>query len=152
MVTTTDGTRGEFARITRFVLVGGSNTLITGVAFALLAKVMDARVAYTLVFAAGLAYTTWLTGRYVFRAEQVTRRRTIAFVSWYLGVYLLGLGVIAVARRYGLRSEELLAVAVIAVTAPCNYLGGRLAFHRAATVGDTATPDDAHHRPRRDAP
>ena len=53
----------------RFLLVGGANTAVTFVALALLAMVIDPALAYTIVFAAGLAFTTVMTGRFVFSAD-----------------------------------------------------------------------------------
>ena len=74
----------------RFLVVGGSNTIITFVLLAALAQFIDHAIAYTVVFAAGLAYTTALTGRFVFSAPG-SRAKTAAFVAWYLGVYGVGL-------------------------------------------------------------
>lgn len=140
MAPSTEAWRSEVGRVVRFAVVGGSNTLVTGVAFVFLAKVLHARLAYTIVFAGGLAYTTLLTGRYVFRRRRPTARRIAAFVAWYLGVYVVGLGTLMLARRYGVRAEEPLAVVVIGVTAPLNYLGGRLIFHRVAEARRAADP------------
>ena len=109
----------------RFLLVGGSNTLITFALLAVLAHFIDHRVAYTIVFAAGLAYTTALTGRFVFSAAG-SRAKSAAFVLWYLGVYLVGLLVVHLVDRDGDRSGLVVALAVVAVTAPLGFLGGRL--------------------------
>ena len=117
----------------RFLLVGGSNTLITFVLLALLAHVLDHRIAYTIVFAAGMAYTTALTGRFVFSAAG-SRGKSTAFVLWYLGVYLVGLLVVHLVDRDGERSGLVVALAVVAVTAPLGFLGGRLIYHRSPAV------------------
>jgi putative flippase GtrA len=113
----------------RFLLVGGSNTAITFVLLAVLARFIDRRVAFTIVFAAGIVYTTALTGRFVFAAAG-SRARTAAFVLWYLGVYLIGLLVVHVIDRDGERSGILVALAAVCVTAPLGFLGGRLVYHR----------------------
>jgi len=65
---TTDGRPSNRSTVLRFLVVGGSNTVITLVLFALLARVMPPWLAYTVVFALGLAYATLLTGRFVFTA------------------------------------------------------------------------------------
>ena len=52
----------------RFLVLGGSNTVVTFVLLAVLAHFIDHALAYTIAFAAGLAYTTALTGRFVFSA------------------------------------------------------------------------------------
>jgi putative flippase GtrA len=111
----------------RFLLLGGSNTAITLVAFALLARIVPPWVAYTTVFALGLAYTTALTGRFVFGA-QTTRRRAAQFIGWYLVVYVVGLGVVQALQALGVRSPDVLALLTVAVTAPLNFFGGRWIF------------------------
>jgi putative flippase GtrA len=126
-------TRGQVAR---FLLVGASNTLVTLVLLALLARVLDPRLAYTIVFALGLVYTTVLSRRYVFRARR-SRARGAAFVAWYLAVYALGLGVVHLLSRAGADSPDLLALLTVGVTAPVNFLGGRLIFRPDGAPGDT---------------
>jgi putative flippase GtrA len=84
-------------------------------------------LAYTVVFAIGLAYTTLLIGRFVFRAHN-TWRRSGVFVCWYLGVYIFGLITVQTLLALGVNSRNLLALLTIVVTAPLNYLGGRLIF------------------------
>jgi len=111
----------------RFLVLGGSNTLVTFVLFALLARVIPPWLAYTVVFAIGLAYTTLLIGRFVFRAHN-TWRRSGVFVCWYLGVYIFGLITVQTLLALGVNSRNLLALLTIVVTAPLNYLGGRLIF------------------------
>jgi putative flippase GtrA len=113
----------------RFLLVGGSNTAITFTLLAILAQFIDHRVAYTVVFAAGLAYTTALSGRYVFSAAG-SPAKTVAFVLWYLGAYLAGLLVVHLVDRSGERSGIVVALAAVAVTAPLGFLGGRIIYHR----------------------
>jgi putative flippase GtrA len=117
----------------RFLLVGGSNTLITFLLLAALAHFIDHRVAYTLVFAAGMAYTTALTGRFVFSAES-SHGRNAAFVLWYIGVYLIGLLAVHLVDRNGERSGFAVALATVVVTAPLGFLGGRLIYHRSPPV------------------
>jgi putative flippase GtrA len=111
----------------RYLVVGGSNTAVTFVLLALLAHLIDHSLAYTIVFALGVAYTVVLSGRYVF-ASHPTARRTTAFVCWYLGVYVIGLGVIHIADLHQHRSGLVVALATVIVTAPLTFLGGRLIY------------------------
>ena len=113
--------------VLRFLVVGGSNTAITLVLFALLARVMPPWLAYTVVFALGLAYTTLLTGRFVFGADN-TWRSSGLFIGWYLAVYAVGLAVVQTLQALGVDSPDLLAALTVVVTAPLNFLGGRLIF------------------------
>ena len=50
----------------RFIVVGGTNTLGSTIAFYLLALVLPARVAFTIVYPAGLTFVLVATPRYVF--------------------------------------------------------------------------------------
>jgi putative flippase GtrA len=124
---TTDGRPSNRSSILRFLVVGGSNTAVTLVLFAILARVIQPWLAYTVVFALGLAYTTVLTGRFVFGADN-TGRSSGLFIGWYLAVFVLGLGVVQTAQALGVRSPDVLALSTVAVTAPLNFLGGRWIF------------------------
>jgi putative flippase GtrA len=124
---TTEGRPSGRSSIVRFLAVGGSNTLITLVLFALLARVVPPWLAYTVVFALGLGYTTALTGRFVFGAK-TTRRSCGMFIGWYLAVYVVGLGVVQTLQALGVGSPDVLALLTVVVTAPLNFLGGRWIF------------------------
>ncbi|CAA9263769.1 MAG: hypothetical protein AVDCRST_MAG52-2747 [uncultured Blastococcus sp.] len=86
--------RGRLSELVRFLLVGGSNTVATLPLFVLLQQWMGPALAYTVVFALGLAYTTTMTATVVFGAR-LTWRTATAFVGWYLSVYGVGLAVVA---------------------------------------------------------
>lgn len=124
---TTEGRPSTRSSILRFLVVGGSNTLITLVLFAILARVMPPWLAYTVVFSLGLAFTTVLTGRFVFGADS-TRRSSALFIGWYLTVFVVGLGVVQSVQTLGVHSPDVLALSTVAVTAPLNFLGGRWIF------------------------
>lgn len=124
---TTDGRPSNRSAMLRFLVVGGSNTAITLVLFALLARVMRPWVAYTVVFVLGLSYATLLTGRFVFGAES-SRRSSGLFIGWYLLVYAVGLGLVQTLQAFGVDSPDLLALLTVVVTAPLNFLGGRWIF------------------------
>jgi putative flippase GtrA len=111
----------------RFVLVGGLNTLVTFVALAILATLIDPRLAYTIVFACGLAFTSVFTGRYVFSARLSLFRLT-AFVLWYLAIYAVGLSVISVITTHTDLSRLWLSALTVLVTAPLSFVGGRMIF------------------------
>jgi len=109
----------------RFVVAGGANTVVTGAALSLLSFVMDARIAYGIVFVLGIALSLFLSGRFVFR-RRITWQRTVGYVVVYLVVFLVGLGVLQLALQAGLRPAWSGAVALI--TAPLSFLGGRVVF------------------------
>ncbi|WP_167762122.1 GtrA family protein [Blastococcus sp. CT_GayMR20] len=111
----------------RFLLVGGLNTAVTVVLLAVLARVIDPSLAYSIVYAAGLVFTTVMTNRYVFSADR-SWSRMAAFVAWYLAVYGVGLAVVHALDSTHRWSSLVLALATVAVTAPLSFLGGRLIF------------------------
>ena len=84
-------TRGQ---VLRFGALGGANTALTTAAFYLLAWVLPAEVAFTIVYAAGIVFVALTTPRYVFRATASWWRR-LALAGWYVAVYLVGLGVVS---------------------------------------------------------
>jgi putative flippase GtrA len=118
---------GGRAQLLRFLLVGGSNTLVTLALFVLLQRWLSPAVAYTVVCAAGLAYTTAMTATVVF-GSRLTWRRGGAFVGWYLLVYGVGLLVVHAVEALWEPSSLVTAVVTVAVTAPLNFLGGRVLF------------------------
>lgn len=108
---------------TRFLLVGGLNTVGTGVLLALLATVMAPQLAYTVVFAAGVVFSTLMAGRFVYGVRLGTGGK-LAYAACYLVVYLIGLGVVTLLERTGLPSSA--SALVVLVTAPLTFVGGRL--------------------------
>jgi putative flippase GtrA len=118
---------GRVGQLVRFALVGGSNTVVTLLLFVLLQHWLPAAVAYTTVFALGLAYTTAMTARVVFGAR-LTWRAGGLYVGWYLLVYGVGLGTVSLLDSVVGHSPVLTAVVTVVVTAPLNFLGGRLLF------------------------
>lgn len=129
----------ERVRVLRFLVVGGANTAVTYALFVALAQVLPPQIAYTLVFALGLAFTVLVTGRWVFEARRSVAA-SAAYAGWYLGVYAVGLLVLAVLEQLGVQRPLLLGLGVLAVTTPLNYVGGRLVFrgHLAPPLEDPA--------------
>jgi putative flippase GtrA len=121
------GHRALRASFLRFLVVGALNTALTGALIVAISKWIDIQLAYTIVFVVGLIFTTAMAGPFVFRAP-LTGRALRRFMSWYLCVYLLGVSVVHVAEHSFHIAHVWIAAAVIAVTAPLNFLGGRRAF------------------------
>jgi putative flippase GtrA len=111
----------------RFVIVGAANTVWTGLLILAIAHWLDIAVAYTIAFVCGLIFTTMSSGVFVFRSR-LTPRAVRRFVSWYLCVYLVGVTMAHLAGDQWHVSHLLATAAVLAVTAPLNFLGGVRAF------------------------
>jgi putative flippase GtrA len=119
--------RRSWSQLLRFAAVGGTNTAITLALFVLLQKWLPASVAYTVVFAVGLAYTTAVTATVVF-GSRLTWRTGGLFVLGYLAVYGVGLLVVQLLETLVDPSALVTAGVTVAVTAPLNFLVGRLLF------------------------
>lgn len=122
----------------RFVIAGGLNTLVTAALLSLLALVLDPRLAYTLVFAAGVVLSTVLADRFVY-GVRMDRTAKLSYVGLYLGVYLVGLLAIHLARTAG--APPVASGLVVVVTAPLTFLGGRLITGRLHRSRTAATPE-----------
>jgi putative flippase GtrA len=118
---------GGLGQLVRFAAVGGTNTLVTLALFVLLQRWLDPAVAYTVVFALGLVYTTALTATVVF-GSRLTWRTAAAFAGGYLAVYGVGLVVVQALTTFWDPSSLVTAVVTVVVTAPLNFLVGRWLF------------------------
>jgi putative flippase GtrA len=129
-------TRGQ---LLRFGVLGGANTAVTAAAFYLLALVLPARVAFTLVYAAGIAFVALTTPRYVFRSTASWWRR-LALASWYVAVYLVGLLVVSLLDSVLDAPRIVVVLGTVAVTAPLSFLGARLLVADRSYTAGGSTP------------
>lgn len=118
------GTESVRGQAVRFGLLGGANTAVTTVAFYLLAFVLPARVAFTIVYAAGLLFVTLTTPRLVFGARSSWARRVL-LAAWYVGVYFVGLAVVSLLTWVD-APQLVVVLGTVCVTAPLSFLGARL--------------------------
>ncbi len=112
-------------QLRRFLVVGVANTVVSSVAFYGLATVIPARVAFTFVYFAGLAFVVVATPRYVFRSSPSWGRRVL-LALWYLGTYGVGIGVITVLKAELSAPRAVVVLGTVMVTAPLSFAGGRL--------------------------
>jgi putative flippase GtrA len=117
----------ELVSFLRFLLTGVANAVLTGGMLVVIAAQVNIVIAYTIVYGFGLAFTTVLSACFVFRSR-LTVSAVVRFVAWYLCVYLLGASLVEVIARDWHVSHSFTAVAVLAVTAPLNFIGGSLVF------------------------
>jgi putative flippase GtrA len=117
----------------RFLVVGGTNTLVTTAAFYALALVLSAGVAYTIVYVAGLAFVVAVTPGYVFGSRASASRRLV-LALWYVAVYAIGIGVIALIQSEVSARRLVVVLGTSALTAPLSFLGARLVVRRPASV------------------
>lgn len=118
-----EGPRSVRSSAWRFVIAGGLNTLVTGIALSLLARVIDPRLAYTIVFVLGIGLAVAMAGGFVFGVP-MTPRLAARYTAMYLAVYLIGLAAVTVAVWAGM--PRAWSGAVVLITAPLTFVGGRL--------------------------
>ena len=118
------GMRGQ---VLRFLLVGGANTLATYAIFIVLGLFIPAWIAYTIAFAIGLAWVVFGSSKFVFRGEH-GRRRLLLFAGWYLVIYAIGRVVIALIAPTDFLDLAITSLAVLVVTTPLTFVGGRFIF------------------------
>lgn len=117
--------RTEIARLARFLGVGAINALGTYLLYLALHRVLPYGAAFSLSFAAGILFSLWANGRYVF-AVRLSVRLAAAYAAFYLLSYLASLGLlVAAVEAVGLPSW-LAPLPVAAVMTVINFIGARL--------------------------
>lgn len=124
------------SRAMRFLAVGASNTVLTYLLMLALTMFVSHAAAYSVAFAAGVAYNALLSGPVVF-AVRPEARRVALYTLWLLAVYGAGLASLEVAVRAGLTGTALVMAFPLLVTAPLSFLGASLLLARPnPTYGD----------------
>ncbi len=113
------------APIIRFLIVGGTNTVGTAAIVVLLSFVLPGWQAFTIAFAIGLAYSVFLTGRWVF-SSHLTMRRVALFAGAYLAIYAIGLSFVSLVSAWN--GEPWLNGVSVVFTAPLSFIAGRYIF------------------------
>ena len=114
-------------RFARFVAVGAANTGVSYGIYLLLLLVVDYRIAYTAAYLAGLGIGYWAHATFVFRAR-LGARSALAYVATYAVMYLLSLGMLAIAVDYLGIPKPAAMLAALCVTVPSSFLLLRRGF------------------------
>ncbi|MGN6127489.1 MAG: GtrA family protein [Humibacter sp.] len=119
------GPRSSRQAAWRFLLIGGTNTLVTTAVLIVLSYVMPGWLAYGISFTLGLAYSTVFAARWVFTSNGSMRAAGV-YALCYLVIFLIGLLVIGGVRALGWPAYAN-ALSVV-VTAPLGFVAGRIVF------------------------
>ena len=116
--------RGSAAR---FLVAGAVNTGVTYIAYILLLQVFSYRIAFSIAFMFGIAFSYLLSARFVFRrpASWYSLRR---FPLIYVAQYLLGLLVVSLGVDWLGIATWLAPLVALAVTIPFTYFLSRALF------------------------
>lgn len=114
-------------QVLRFLVVGGTNTIITYLILVGLALVIPFPAAYSVAFAIGLGWTLFGTTKFVFRSRK--RWPSLAlYLAWYLLVFGAGQVIIHILRPHGFWPVAATSFVILLVTTPLTFIGGRLIF------------------------
>jgi putative flippase GtrA len=113
--------------IFRFLVVGGTNTLCTAVAFYLLMSVVPSRLAFTLAYFGGLTFVVLATPRLVFGSSAGIGQRLL-LAGWYIFVYLVGVATIPMVKQIS-EARVVVVLGTLLVTASLGFVGARLLLH-----------------------
>ena len=127
-------------QLLRFIIVGGLNTLLTGLLFLALSSFLPPTLAYTFAFVTGIVFSVMATPRLVFRARASIARRT-QYLGWYLTVYVVGLGLVYLLHDRLTVDNTLVAAVTFLTTAGLSFVGAQFLFDRRS--GAAARPADS---------
>lgn len=86
---------------------------------------LPARVAFTIVYAAGIAFVISVTPGFVFGSSARWPARLL-LATWYALTYLVGLGVITLLTSVASAPRIVVVLGTVCVTAPLAFVGARL--------------------------
>lgn len=118
-------------QLLRFIVVGVVNTVGTGILVSLLSLVLMPWLAYTISYAVGIVFAFLASGKWVF-SSKLSGIRALWFFLGYIVVFLIGL--LAVFLINSLTSSPGTTGLVVLVTAPLNFLVGRIIFYRPTSI------------------
>lgn len=114
----TDRSR-SIGEVVRFLLVGGSNTVVTGLIFFLLTSVVPTSVAYVISYGVGIVFAGVVIPTVVF-GRPASVRLAGRVGAGYFAVLVLGLLMVAVLDPHLGRTAIVLVV--LAITVPANFV------------------------------
>jgi len=113
------------AQVIGFAGVGGLTTVGTFILYQLLILLLPYWLAFSIAFAAGIAFSFAMNSLFVFQVE-MARGRAVKYVLVYLASYALSLTLLALAIEWLGFSEVWAPIPVIAIMMIVNFAGARL--------------------------
>lgn len=114
-------------QLVKFIIVGGTNTLLTYAVFVGLGLLIEPWIAYTIAFAIGLVWTSIGSSRLVFGAD-FSLSRLLLFAGSYLVIYGIGRVIIALVDPKSLNALLVTSLIVLVSTTPLVFIIGRFIF------------------------
>ena len=116
---------GEFLR---FLIMGGTNTVVAYAIYLLLLQWMRYEIAYTIGYAVGIAMAYGLSAVFVFR-KPMQKRSALRFPLVYLAQFLVSLALLRLAVEVIHIPQWLALGFAVVLTIPVTFLLSRWIFH-----------------------
>jgi len=114
-------------QLTRFILVGGLNTLVTIALFYFLSPLLGYLPAYTVVYVLGILFAYLLNTIFVFEVSKSWKSAAF-YPLVYVVVYLYGLAMMMLIAEYLELNEMLALVLVVLSSVPISFFMSRWFF------------------------
>jgi putative flippase GtrA len=112
---------GEFVR---FLIMGGTNTLVAYAIYLLLLNWMRYELAYSIGYAVGIVIAYAVSAAFVFR-QPMRKRSALRFPLVYVAQFLVSLGILHLAVEVGHVPEWLAFAIAVGVTIPITFAVSR---------------------------
>lgn len=134
---TRHGLRGQAIR---YVLVGGTNTVLTYALFIGLGLVIPPGIAFTVAYMIGLLWVVFGSSKLVFQSDN-SPKRLVTFALWYLLIYAVGQFLVQLIAPKGVEALLLTSLVVVVITTPLTFFGGRFIFGNRTSSATESTKD-----------
>jgi putative flippase GtrA len=130
---------------TRFIVVGGVNTLLTYFVYAGLLFFWEYPTAYTVSYISGILISYYLNARFVFR-EKLRLTKALQYPLVYLVQYLLGLGLLYLFVEIARLSKFVAPILIVLLTVPCTYILSRYVIKGGTRTNNATALDERRDR------
>jgi putative flippase GtrA len=115
----------DHRELVTWVLMGGTNTLVTWLAYLAFDRLWSYEISYSLSYALGIVLAYYMNARWVFRVP-MSWRTFLQFPLVYVVQYVSGLGLMYVLIELLLCPEAAAPLAVTAITLPITFVMSKL--------------------------
>ena len=128
--------RGSRRELIAFILVGGTNTLLTYLLYLALLRIAPYPVAYSASFVSGIFLSYYLNARFVFKAP-LQLGKALKYPAVYAIQYVLGLGLLYLLVELFRVNAAIAPLLVVILTIPATFVMSRYII-RGPTKPDSA--------------
>jgi len=119
--------RTWLAEISRFLMTGGLNTVLTLLVYQLAVTFVSATVAYAIAWGLGFLFVCIAYPKFVFRSDDSSLTKAIPLLFFYLTSFLIGLFLTSLFVGYGVNGRLSIFI-VIFLTSALNFIAGKFLY------------------------